>query len=120
MGQAVEKSTTVALNGIRSQAEARIRTTGKRVLVRRDRAQDQTEGGVLLPDSAKEKPQRGFVVSVGDQVRAGPENGDGPLFKKGDKVLFTAYAGNRVELEGQDRNDEYLFIDEDSILAIVE
>ena len=73
-----------------------------RVLVRRIEAQDKTAGGIIIPDTAKEKPQEGEVVSVGSGARA--EDGTiTPLdLKAGDKILFGKWSGTEVKLEGED------------------
>jgi chaperonin GroES len=87
-----------------------------KIVVKRVEAEDRSPGGIMLPDSAKEKPKQGKVRSVGDGKRL--ENGKRvPLFvKEGDRVLFSSYAGNEVTIDGE----EYLIMTEDDILAIVE
>ena len=94
----------------------KIRPLGDRVLVERLEAEKITAGGIVLPDSAKEKPQQGKVISVGE----GRTLEDGtvkPLqIKKGDKILFTSYAGTDVKIDGKD----YLIMDESNILAVIE
>ena len=93
----------------------KIRPLGDRVLIRRLEAQDKTPGGILLPDTAKEKPKRGKVVAVG----AGRllDNGTRATLqvKKGDEVLFGSYAGTDITIDGK----EMLIISEPDILAIV-
>ena len=88
---------------------------GDRVLVRRSEAEEKTAGGIVLPDSAKEKPKQGEIIAVGSgRVLEGGERA--PLtVKKGDKVLFTSYAGNEVTIDGQ----EFLLMREEDILAVV-
>jgi chaperonin GroES len=94
----------------------KIRPLADKVLVQRLEAQNKTAGGIVLPDSAKEKPQKGTVVSVGN----GTTLDDGsvrPLqVKKGDAILFTSYAGTEIKVEGK----EYLIMSESDILAIIE
>ena len=94
----------------------KIRPLADRVIVQRLEAESVTTGGIFLPESAKEKPQRGKVVSVGK----GRALDDGSLcemqVKKGDSVLFTSYAGTEVKLDGK----EYLIMNESDIMAIVE
>jgi len=87
-----------------------------KIVVKRLEAEDKTAGGIVLPDSAKEKPRQGKVVSVGDGKLL--ENGKRAAFqvKEGDRVLFTSYAGNEVTVDGQ----ELLIMAEDDILAIVD
>ena len=93
-----------------------IRPLGDRILVQRVEEESTTAGGIIIPDTAKEKPQQGKVVAVGN----GRVNDDGkvqPLdVKKGDKVLFGKYSGTEVNLDG----DEHLIIREDDVLGIIE
>jgi chaperonin GroES len=86
-----------------------------RVLVRRIEAQEKTAGGIIIPDTAKEKPQEGEVVSVGSGSRA--EDGKvTPLdLKAGDKILFGKWSGSEVRLEGED----LIIMKESDVLGIV-
>lgn len=94
----------------------KIRPLADKVLVQRLEAETKTTGGIVLPDTAKEKPQRGKIVAVGK----GKVLDDGTVkkvqVKKGDTVLFTSYAGTEVKIDGK----EYLIMDESSILAVIE
>ncbi len=94
----------------------KIRPLADKVLVQRLEAETKTAGGIVLPDSAKEKPQRGKITSVGD----GKLLDDGTVrklqVKKGNIVLFTSYAGTEIKIEGK----EYLIMDESDIMAIIE
>jgi len=94
----------------------KIRPLADKVLVQRLEAQTKTTGGIVLPDSAKEKPQRGKIISVGE----GKVLDDGTVqklqVKKGDMVLFTSYAGTEVKIEGK----EYLIMSESDIMAAIE
>ncbi len=94
----------------------KIRPLGDRVLVKRVGEQEKTKGGIVLPDTAKEKPQRGEIVAVGE----GKLTDDGKRIpmnvKVGDKVIFAKYAGTEIELDGE----EYLLMSESDILAILE
>ena len=87
-----------------------------RVLVRRVEAEEKTAGGIIIPDTAKEKPQEGEVVSVGTGARA--ENGTiTPLdVKAGDRILFGKYSGTEVKLDGE----EHLILREDDVLGVIE
>ena len=87
-----------------------------KLVVKRLEAEDKTAGGILLPDSAKEKPKQGKILSLGDGKLL--ENGKRAGFqvKEGDRVLFSAYAGNEVNVDG----DEYLIMSEDDILAVLD
>ena len=94
----------------------KIRPLQDRILVKRVDEEEKTAGGIIIPDTAKEKPQEGKVVAVGN----GKTDDDGksiPLeVKKGDKVLFSKYSGTEVTIEGT----EHLIIREDDVLGIVE
>ena len=94
----------------------KIRPLQDRILVKRVDEEEKTKGGIIIPDSAKEKPQEGRVVAVGNGKVL--DNGDTqPLdVKKGDRVLFSKYAGTEVNLEGE----EHLIIREDDVLGILE
>jgi len=92
-----------------------IRPLGDKVLVQRVEAAEISAGGIVLPDSAKEKPAEGTVIALGEGRLL--ESGDRTNFtvKKNDTVLFTSYAGTEVKWEGE----EYLIMSEDDILGIV-
>jgi len=87
-----------------------------RILVKRLESEAKTKGGIIIPDTAKEKPQEALVISVGP----GKVNEDGkvtPLdVKKGDKVLFGKYSGSEITLDGED----HLIIREEDVLAVLE
>ena len=87
-----------------------------RVVVRRLESEEKTKGGIIIPDTAKEKPQEGEVIAVGSGAR--DESGKlVPLdVKKGDKVLFGKWSGTEVKIDGE----EHLIMREDDIIAIVE
>ena len=86
-----------------------------KILVKRLEAEEKTAGGILLPDTAKEKPKQGTVISLGEGKRL--ETGKRAPFqvKVNDRILFTSYAGNEVTVDGE----EYLIMTEDDILAVV-
>lgn len=92
----------------------KLQPLGDRVVVQRMEAEEKTEGGIILPDAAKEKPQRGKVLAAGD----GKVLGDGSFQKlqvsKGDVVIFTSYAGEELKVDGK----EVLLMHEEDILAI--
>ncbi len=94
----------------------KIRPLGSRILVLRVDEEEKTSGGIIIPDSAKEKPQEGKIVAAGP----GNINDKGeriPLdVKEGDRVLFGKYAGNEIKIDGV----EHLIMQEDDILGIVE
>jgi len=94
----------------------KIRPLHDRILVKRIEEEQTTAGGIIIPDSAKEKPQEGKVVAVGNGKVA--EDGTvSPLdVKKGDKILFSKYSGSEVDLDGA----EHLIMREDDVLAVLE
>jgi chaperonin GroES len=93
-----------------------IKPLGDRILVKRIEEEEVRKGGIIIPDTAKEKPQQGSIVAVG----SGKVNEDGnrmPLeVKAGDRVLFGKYAGSEVKIG----DEEYLIMREDDILGIIE
>jgi len=94
----------------------KIRPLADKVLVERIETESKTAGGIVLPDSAKEKPQRGKIISVGEGKSLEDGSRSKMQVKKGDEVLFTNYAGTEVKLNGK----EYLILDETDIMAIIE
>ena len=88
---------------------------GDRILVKRLEAEEKTKGGIVLPDTAKEKPKEGKVISAGK----GKPNEDGkavPLtVKEGDKIIFSSYAGTDIQIEGE----EYIIMKEEDVLGII-
>ena len=94
----------------------KIRPLGDRILVKRIEEEGTTSGGIIIPDSAKERPQEGKVIAVGKGRRLD----DGKLqpldVKRGNRVLFGKYAGTEVTIEGE----EHLIIREDDVLGIAE
>ncbi len=99
-----------------AKAAPKIRPLGEKVLVKRLEAEDVTRGGIVLPDSAKEKPQRGTVLALGDGRML--KDGTRADFQvaKGDKVLFSSYGGTEVKVG----TEEFLLMDETDILAILD
>ncbi len=94
-----------------------IKPLGDRVLLKVLEAESKTKGGIVLPDTAKEKPQEGEVVAVG-KGKASEAGKVVPLeVKAGDKVLFAKYSGTEVTTK---KGEEYLIVKEEDILAIVE
>lgn len=87
-----------------------------RILIKRIEEEEKTKGGIIIPDAAKEKPQEGKVVAVGDgkTLESGKK---APLtVKPGDKILFGKYSGTEIKVDGE----EHLILREDDVLAIVE
>ena len=94
----------------------KIRPLHDRILVRRlEDTAKKSGGGIIIPDTAKEKPQRGKVTAVGNGTTLDDGTRVALEVKKGDRVLFGKYAGTEVKIEG----DEYLILREDDILAVV-
>lgn len=95
---------------------AKIKPINDKVLVKRLEAETKTKGGIVLPDTAKEKPKEGKVVAVGSGKLL--KNGERSKFQvqKGDRVIFSLYSGSEVKVDGED----YLLINEDDILAVIE
>lgn len=92
-----------------------VRPLHDRVLVKRLNEEEKTKGGIIIPDSAKEKPAQGEIIAVG-QGRVGDDGKIRPLdVKKGDKVLFGKYAGTEIKIEG----DEFLMMREEDILGVI-
>jgi chaperonin GroES len=93
-----------------------IRPLQDRIIVKRIKEEEMTAGGIIIPDTAKEKPQEGKVIAVGK----GKVGEDGKVVKmdvkKGDRVLFGKYAGSEINMEGT----EYLIMREDDVLGVIE
>jgi chaperonin GroES len=93
-----------------------VRPLRDRILVKRLEEEEQRVGGIIIPDTAKEKPQQGKVVAAGN----GRVNDEGKVLpldvKAGDTILFGKYAGTEIKLDG----DEYLIIREDEVLGVIE
>lgn len=93
-----------------------IQPLGDKIVVKRLEAQEVTKGGIVLPESAKEKPKEGTVIAVGPG-RVCDDGTRGKMqLKKGDMVLFTSYAGTEVKHKGE----TYLIMSEDDVMAVVE
>jgi len=94
----------------------KIRPLQDRIIVKRIEGDEVSPGGIIIPDSAKEKPQEGKVIAVG-KGKIGEDGKVQPLdVKKGDKVLFSKYAGSEVNIDG----NEHLIIREDDVLGVLE
>jgi chaperonin GroES len=97
-------------------AGASIRPLGDKVLVKRLEAEEMTAGGIVLPDSAREKPKRGQVLSVGEGKLLDSGDRKALQVRKGDQVMFTSYAGTEIKVNGE----EMIIMDESDILAVLE
>ena len=94
----------------------KIRPMNDRVLVTRIHEEQKTSGGLIIPDTAKEKPQEGNVIAVGPGKRDDSGKRVPLAVKQGDRVLFSKYAGTETKIDGQ----EHIFMREDDILAILD
>lgn len=93
-----------------------IKPIGDRILVERERSEEKTAGGIVLPDNAKQKPQQGTVLAVGDGKLLKDGRRQPLQVKKGDKVYFTAWAGDEYKSNGKD----VLLMREEDVLAIID
>lgn len=98
-----------------ASAKVSLKPLGDKVIVEVLGAQDRTKGGIILPDTAKEKPQEARVVAVGSGKTLNNGKVVPPEVKAGDKILFGKYSGNEVKVDGK----ELLIINQDDILAVI-
>ena len=105
MPTATKKKTKVSLQPL-----------GDRVVVSRDESEDITAGGIVLPDSAKDKPSRGTIVAIGTGKLLDDGSRGELQVKNGDRVLFTSYAPETITVD----DEEYLLMSESDILAVIE
>ena len=100
----------------KSKPQVRLQPLGERLVIQREEGESTTSGGIVLPDSAKEKPARGTVIAIGTGKLLDDGTRSKSQLKEGDRVLFTSYAGENVQID----EVEYLLMREDDILAVVE
>ncbi len=100
----------------KKKAKIRLQPMGERIVVEREESESTTAGGIVLPDSAKEKPARGTVVAIGSGKLLDDGSRAPSQLKEGDNVLFSSYAGETVEVD----DVEYLLMREDDVLAVIE
>ncbi len=93
----------------------KIKPLNDRVIVTRVEEKKKTAGGIIIPDTAKEKPQEGKVVAVGPGKRGEDGNRIPPEIKTGDRIFFSRYAGTEIKIDGV----EHIFLREDDILGIL-
>jgi len=96
-------------------AKLNIRPLGDKVIVKRVDAEEKTAGGIVLPDTAKEKPKRGVVMAIGNGRLLDDGTRSKMQVKKSDEVVFTSYAGTEIKVDGE----EYMIMDESDILGIM-
>jgi chaperonin GroES len=94
----------------------KVRPLADRILVKREEPQETVRGGIIIPDSAKEKPQEGKVVAVGAGRRDDKGNLIAPELKVGDRILMGKYSGTEVKIDGE----EHIIMREDDVLAVLE
>jgi len=97
-------------------SKMKIKPLADKVLIKRVEAENKTKGGIVLPDTAKEKPRRGKIVSVGDGKLLDDGSRSEIQVKVGDLVLFSSYGGTEIKING----DEYLIMEESEIMAVLE
>lgn len=100
----------------KSASKIRLQPLGDRVVVQREESEGRTAGGIVLPDTAKDKPARGVIVSVGDGKLLEDGTRSQLQVKVGDRVVFSSYAGETFKVS----NEELLLMREDDILAILD
>jgi chaperonin GroES len=100
----------------KTKSKVKLQPLGDRVVVQREESLTKTAGGIVLPDSAKEKPQRGTIIAVGDGRILDSGERSKLQVKAGDRVIFTSYAGDQFKVD----EEEYLLMREDEILAVIE
>ena len=93
----------------------KLKPLGDKVVVKRIEAETTTKGGIVLPDTAKEKPQRGTILAVGPGRQLDSGELATPTVKKGDQVIFSSFAGTEITVDG----DEMLIMSTDDILAVL-
>ena len=100
----------------KKKSKTKLQPLGDRIVVQREESLDTTAGGIILPDSARDKPSRGTVISVGDG-RILSDGSRGSLqVKPGDQVLFTSYGPDEIKVG----EEEFLLMREDDVLAVIE
>lgn len=97
-------------------AKLNIKPLNDKIIVKRVEADEKTAGGIVLPDTAKEKPKRGIVLAVGNGKVLDSGKRSAMQVKVNDEVVFTSYAGNEIKMSGT----EYLIMDESDVLGVIE
>ncbi len=106
----------MAVSTKKSKSSTKLQPLGDRIVVEREESKDTTSGGIFLPSSAKDKPSRGTVISVGEG-RLLKDGSRSPLqLKPGDQVLFTTYGPDEIKVG----EEEFLLMREDDVLAVIE
>ena len=97
-------------------AKLNIKPLGDKVIVQRVEAEEKTAGGIVLPDTAREKPKRGIILAVGNGRLLDDGTRSEMQVKRNDEVIFTSYAGTEIKVDGED----YMIMDESDILGIID
>ena len=100
----------------KKKAKVTLQPLGDKVVVEREESQTKTAGGIVLPDSAKDKPSRGTIIAIGTGKLLDDGTRGSLQVKKGDRVLFTSYAPETIEID----EEEFLLMSESDILAVIE
>jgi chaperonin GroES len=100
----------------KSKSKVKLQPLGDRVVVQREESEQKTAGGILLPDTAKDKPARGTVISVGNGKLLDDGTRGQVQVKVGERVIFSSYAGETFKVD----DEELLLMREDDILAVIE
>lgn len=100
----------------KKRSKVSLQPLGDKVVVARDESEDVTAGGIVLPDSAQDKPSRGEIIAIGTGKLLDDGTRGEMQVKKGDRILFTSYAPETIEIDDQ----EYLLMSESDILAVIE
>ncbi|HHT9120657.1 MAG TPA: co-chaperone GroES [Candidatus Hypogeohydataceae bacterium YC41] len=96
--------------------KAKIKPLGEKILIKRIEPEEKTPGGIVLPETAKEKPKQGKVIEVGEGKLLESGERIKSSLKKGDRVVFASYAGTEIKIDGE----EYILMSQDDILAVLE
>ena len=102
-------------NSTGKEPAVKLTPIGDKIVVKRLEAEAKTKGGIVLPDSAQEKPKRGKVVAVGEGKRLDSGEIDKPSVKKGDEVIFSSFAGTEITID----REEFLIMSQSDILAVI-
>ena len=100
----------------KKKAKVTLQPLGDKVVVEREESQTKTAGGIVLPDSAKDKPSRGTIIAIGTGKLLDDGTRGSLQVKKGDRVLFTSYAPETITID----DEEFLLMAESDILAVIE
>ena len=100
----------------KKKAKVTLQPLGDKVVVEREETQEKTAGGIFIPDAAKDKPSRGTIIAVGTGKLLDDGSRGKMQVKKGDRVLFTSYAPETIDID----DEEFLLMSESDILAVIE